>query len=124
MFLRRSGFHFHGAPAALQRAGPEPPGGTVVFYRDLSHFEEPEPIPARMISVAVDIIAASLCLVFFVLLALYGDCFMFILGSTMLQFSFPLSTNITACRVATVMCICFYVSTKGHLCGLIAHRQG
>ena len=47
-----------------------------------------------------------------VVLAVYGDSFLFILGSTMLQFSIPLGTYITACRVATVLCICFYVSTK------------
>ncbi|KAK8010473.1 hypothetical protein PG990_009438 [Apiospora arundinis] len=170
MLLRRRGFDFHGAPPAIQRGWAEAgttvasPGEAVVVDRGLSHFDGPEPVAARMVSVAVAIIAASLCLAFFsqsdpiqpwrtsaaaytyncpygvemplttlentvlryiairdfrklpyivwLVLALYGDSFIFILGSTMLQFSIPLGTHITACRIATVMCICFYVSTK------------
>ncbi|KAK7956975.1 uncharacterized protein PG986_006197 [Apiospora aurea] len=121
MLLRRGCFDFHGALPAAQGIGAErdnaiiaeqPLGEAVVVGRGLSHFDAPEPIDARMISVAVAIIAASLCLSFFMVLAIDGDSFIFVLGSTMLQFSIPLGTYITACRVATVICICFYVSTK------------
>ncbi|KAK8051206.1 hypothetical protein PG993_002591 [Apiospora rasikravindrae] len=75
MLLRRGGFDFHGAPPALQRVGAEPDatiiaeqhlGEAEVVDRDLSHFEAPEPVAARVISVAVAIIAASLCLTFFI----------------------------------------------------------
>ncbi|KAK8079758.1 hypothetical protein PG997_007576 [Apiospora hydei] len=131
MLLRRGCFDFHGAPPAVQRIGAEPDnaiiaeqplGEAVVVGRDLSHFDAPEPIAARMISVAVAIIAASLCLSFFMVLAIYGDSFVFVLGSTMLQFSIPLGTHITACRVATVICICFYVSTKHIVRGTVKGR--
>ncbi|KAK8090992.1 hypothetical protein PG994_000497 [Apiospora phragmitis] len=96
MLPRRGVFDFHGPPPALQRIGAEPDaiagplGEAMVFDRDLSHYDAPEPVAARMVSVAVAIIAASLCLAFFMVLAIYGDSFIFILGSTMLQFSIPL----------------------------------
>ncbi|KAK7928066.1 ring finger domain protein [Apiospora marii] len=72
MLLRRGIFDFHGAPPVFQRATARPgtvadagPPGETVVDRGLSHFEAPEPIAARMISVAVAIFAASLCLAFF-----------------------------------------------------------
>lgn len=71
MLLRRGGFDFHGAPPAIQRGWVEAgttvasPGEAVVVDRGLSHFDGPEPVAARMVSVAVAIIAASLCLAFF-----------------------------------------------------------
>lgn len=72
MPLRQGSFDFHGAPPASQRAEDDlgtaahaGPLGETVFGRGPSHFEALEPVAARMISVAVAIIAASLCLTFF-----------------------------------------------------------
>ncbi|KAK7981756.1 hypothetical protein PG988_003994 [Apiospora saccharicola] len=75
MLLRQGSFDFHGAPPASQRAAAGPVGDAAaanygpldetMVDRGLLHFEAPEPVAARMVSVAVAIFAASLSLAFF-----------------------------------------------------------
>ncbi|KAK8128424.1 hypothetical protein PG984_009532 [Apiospora sp. TS-2023a] len=66
-WLEARRFDFHGAPPASQRAAAANYGplGETVVDRGLAHFEAPEPVAARMVSVAVAIFAASLSLAFF-----------------------------------------------------------
>ncbi|KAK9776991.1 hypothetical protein AB5N19_07583 [Seiridium cardinale] len=98
--------------------------------RTLYNTNEGEPVAGKVTNVLVTVLASSLCCSFFfqryskvtnwrrlpfiqwLVLGLYADSFIFLLGSAVLQFSFNMSDSFAACEAGTVLCLSAYITTK------------
>ncbi|KAI0016545.1 hypothetical protein F4780DRAFT_783159 [Xylariomycetidae sp. FL0641] len=95
---------------------------------DISHYYEP--VAGRFFNLLLIIVASSLCCSFFwrrlgairnwrklpyliwLLLALYVDSYLFLLGSSILEFTYSANQNLAVCQATILFCITLYLSTK------------
>ncbi|KAF6788147.1 hypothetical protein CSOJ01_15091 [Colletotrichum sojae] len=73
---------------------------------------EPQPLAGKVVSVIVALISACTIASLFVVVFIYFFSFLFVFGTSILQFGFGTDLNYETCSAATLFCLGAYVSTK------------
>ncbi|OLN87667.1 hypothetical protein CCHL11_05618 [Colletotrichum chlorophyti] len=73
---------------------------------------EPESLAGKVISIIVAMISACLLASLFMVIMIYFFSFLFVFGTSILQFGFGTDLNFETCSAATFFCLGAYVSTK------------
>ncbi|KAK3315308.1 hypothetical protein B0H66DRAFT_642552 [Apodospora peruviana] len=74
--------------------------------------EYKEPLSGMVISVILAMVSLVIISSFMIVFAIYGDSFMFVFATAILQFGFGVDHSLSVCESAILLCLVCYVTTK------------
>ncbi|KAK8023743.1 hypothetical protein PG993_011809 [Apiospora rasikravindrae] len=77
---------------------------------DLSRYHET--VAGRVVNLLLVIFGSGVCGAFILVIAIYVDSLLFMLGSSLMQFTLDANANVRVCRATILLCITAYLSSK------------